>query len=131
MNEMKQVIDNTDCVKDLVPLSDRERELLFKAVDLYKQEGPLKRSDFSIYQGICKNGMPVDKLLDAYNSIMVQVNRGHDIQCENGYYRGLQFLAGREPGKTWIEGEIIDREGNNITELVRKAENYLIEHTFL
>lgn len=131
MNEMKQVIDNTDCVKDLVPLSDRERELLFKAVDLYKQEGPLKRSDFSIYQGICENGMPVDKLLDAYNSIMVQVNRGHDIQCENGYYRGLQFLAGRETGKTWIEGKIIDREGNNITELVRKAENYLIEHTFL
>ncbi len=131
MNEMKQVIDNTDCVKDLVPLPDREMELLFKAVDLYKQEGPLRRSDFSIYQGICENGMPVDKLLDAYNSIMVQVNRGHDIQCENGYYRGLQFLAGRETGKTWIEGKIIDREGNNITELVRKAENYLIEHTFL
>ena len=46
-------------------------------------------------------------------------------------YRGLQFLAGRETGKTWIEGRIIDREGNDITDLVREAENYLIKHTFL
>lgn len=113
------------------PLSDEEKELLFKAVDLYKLEGPLQRSDFGIYRNICENGLPVDKMLDAYNSIMVQVNRGLSVQCENGYYRGLQFLAGRETGKTWIEGKIIDREGNDITEIVREAEEYLIKHTFL
>lgn len=46
-------------------------------------------------------------------------------------YRGLQFLAGRETGKTWIDGAIVNRAGNDITELVRTAEDYLIEHTFL
>ena len=42
------MIDNTDCVMNLKPLSDEEKELLFKAVDLYKLEGSLKRSDFGI-----------------------------------------------------------------------------------
>ncbi|MDO4399830.1 MAG: aldo/keto reductase [Coriobacteriia bacterium] len=131
MNEMRQVVDNTDCILGLKPLSDSEIGLLRSAVALYKQEGPLGKSDFSAYRNICANGMPVDKVLDAYNSIMVQVSRGHAIQCENGYYRGLQFLAGRETGKTWIEGAIVDRDGNDITGLVREAESYLIEHTFL
>lgn len=75
--------------------------------------------------------MPVVAVLDAYNSIMVQLANGCMVQAENGYYCGLQFLAGRETGKTWIEGRIIDKAGNDITELVGKAEEYLIEHTFL
>ncbi|KIR03564.1 Fe-S oxidoreductase [Lachnospiraceae bacterium TWA4] len=131
MSSMQQVIDNTNCIKNLQPLTDEEKEILFESVSDYKLEGPLHRFDFSIYKNICENGMPVADVLDAYNSIMLQVNRGLGVQCENGYYRGLQFLAGRETGKTWIEAPIIDREGNDVTELVRKAENYLIENTFL
>ena len=105
--------------------------MLFNSVKLFKESGPLKRSDFSIYENICENKMPVAEILDAYNSIMVQLANGCMVQAENGYYRGLQFLAGRETGKTWIEGRIIDKTGNDITELVREAEDYLIEHTFL
>lgn len=131
MSSMTQVQDNINLAKNFKPLSEIEKNLLFEAIKLYKLEGPLKRNDFSIYENICENGMPVDKVLDAYNSIMVQKNRGCSVQAENGYYRGLQFLAGRQTGKTWIEGKIIDKEGNDITEIVRKAENYLIENTFL
>ena len=131
MSSMSQVQDNINLSKNFKPLSEIEKNLLFEAVKLYKLEGPLKRNDFRIYEDICENKMPVAAILDAYNSIMVQKNRGCNVQAENGYYRGLQFLAGRETGKTWIEGKIIDKEGNDITELVRKAENYLIENTFL
>ena len=139
MSSMAQVKDNIALAKNFKPLSAEEQALLFNAVKLFKESGPLARSDFSIYENICENKMPVAAVLDAYNSIMVQFANGCMVQfangcmvqAENGYYRGLQFLAGRETGKTWIEGKIIDKAGNDITELVRKAENYLIEHTFL
>ena len=131
MSSMAQVKDNISLAKNFVPLSTDEQTLLFDAVKLFKESGPLKRSDFSIYENICENKMPVAEVLDAYNSIMVQIANGCMVQAENGYYRGLQFLAGRETGKTWIEGRIIDKAGNDITELVREAEDYLIEHTFL
>ena len=131
MSSIQQVLDNTDCIKNMVPLSEKEKEILFNSVDEYKKQGPLKRSDYSIYQDICENGMPVADILDAYNSIMLQVGRGLSVQCENGYYRGLQFLAGREVGKSWAEGMIQDKEGNDITELFKTAEAYLIQHTFL
>lgn len=131
MSSPEQVRENTHLAQNFAPLRKQEEELLFASVAMYKEEGPLKRSDFSIYDDICENGMPVSGVLDAYNSIMVQQNRGFAINAENGYYRGLQFLAGREMGKSWIEGRIIDREGNDITDLVREAESYLITHTFL
>ncbi len=131
MTSMQQVLDNIENIKNLQPLTEEEKQILFSSVPEYKMEGPLHRSDFRIYENICENGMPVDKILDAYNSIMLQVSRGYGVQCENGYYRGLQFLAGKEVGKTWIEEPIIDKEGNNITDLVREAENYLIENAFL
>ncbi|WP_070043235.1 aldo/keto reductase [Robinsoniella peoriensis] len=131
MNAISQVLQNTELFKNISPLSEAEQALLFQAVPIYKKAGPLKRSDFGIYENICENGMPVADILDAYNSIMLQVNRGCSVQCENGYYRGLQFMAGRTVGKSWIDEKIIDREGNDITELVRTAEQYLIENTFL
>ena len=131
MSSMAQVKDNVALAKNFEPLSSEEKSLLFDAVKIFKESGPVARSDFSVYENICENGMPVAAVLDAYNSIMVQNANGFVIQAENGYYRGLQFLAGRETGKTWIEGRIVDREGNDITELVREAEDYLIRNTFL
>ena len=131
MSSLAQVRDNIALAKNFVPLTETERALLKDAVKIFKESGPVARSDFSIYKDLCANKMPVDAVLDAYNSIMVQNANGFVIQAENGYYRGLQFLAGRETGKTWIDGRIVDRAGNDITELVRTAEAYLIEHTFL
>lgn len=131
MSSLAQVRDNIALAKNFVPLTETERALLKDAVKIFKESGPVARSDFSIYKDLCANKMPVDAVLDAYNSIMVQNANGFVIQAENGYYRGLQFLAGRETGKTWIDGRIVDRAGNDITELVRTAETYLIEHTFL
>ena len=117
MSSLAQVKDNIVLAKNFVPL--------------FKESGAVGRSDFGIYENICENGMPVAAVLDAYNSITVQQANGCVVQAENGYYRGLQFLAGRETGKTWIEGRIVDRAGNDITELVKRAETYLIENTFL
>lgn len=131
MSSMAQVKDNIALAKNFVPLSAEEKSLLNDAVKIFKESGELRRSDFNIYENICENGMPVAAVLDAYNSITVQQANGCVVQAENGYYRGLQFLAGRETGKTWIEGRIVDKAGNDITETVRKAETYLIEHTFL
>lgn len=131
MSSMEKVLDNVSLAKNFVPLTDEEKILLNEAIKLFKESGTLARSDFSIYENICENKMPVDAVLDAYNSITVQLANGCTVQAENGYYRGLQFLAGRETGKTWIEGQIIDKTGNDITDIVRQAEDYLIEHTFL
>ena len=131
MSSLAQVRENIALAKNFVPLSAEEKSLLNDAVKIFKESGEIGRSDFSIYENICANKMPVAAVLDAYNSITVQFANGCAVQTENGYYRGLQFLAGREIGKTWIDGRIVDKLGNDITEIVRKAESYLIEHSFL
>lgn len=65
----------------------------------YKQEGPLKRSDYGVYRDICKNGMPVDKVLDAYNSIMLQVNRSMIYNAKTGITDVFSSWAEERPGR--------------------------------
>ena len=127
MSTLAQVEDNVKFMRDFKPLTAEERAILPAVVELYKKSGPLHRADFSIYDGIASNGMPVAGLLDAYNSCMIQPDP--TFATENNYYDTERYAAGVKG--SWIEGALIDREGNDITETVRDAEAWLIEHSMV
>lgn len=73
---------------------------------------------------IAKNGMPVDEILENYNSWLLQKSYGVPVCAEQCYYPGL--LDRNHIEGSWIDGPIVDREGNDITETVREAEAYFL-----
>ena len=127
MSTLAQVEDNISFMKNFKPLTSEQKALLPKVVELCKLSGPLHRADYSMYEGIASNGMPVAGVLDTYNSCMIQPDP--TFATENNYYATERYAAGRHG--SWIDGAIIDREGNDITQTVRDAEAWLMEHDFV
>ena len=128
MSSMAQVRENIGYMENFQPLTDAEVSVLKKVVPLIKEGGPLHCGDFSKYEGIAKNGAPVAGILDAYNSCFLQPDPTYG--TENNYYKTLRLDAKIPAGQSWLEGKIVDRDGNDITELVKTAEAWLLKNTF-
>ncbi len=124
MSTMDQVLDNISYMKEFTPLSADDKRYLLSAVPMFKQCGIYGLPDFSRYAGITPNGMPVAEVLDAYNSCTVQTGS----YCENNYYKSIRYENGIEG--SWISGPILDKDGKDITEIVREAETYLLENSY-
>lgn len=124
MSDMNQVKDNVSTMTAYKPLTEKEKELLKKAVLTYKKSGIYGLSDFSKYDGITPNGMPVGEILDNYNSCELQ----GPVRTENNYYKSIRYEHGIP--ESWITGNIKDHEGNDITKMVREAEKYLLENSY-
>ncbi len=129
MGTLAQVEDNISYMKEFTPLTDAEKSMLIeKIVPIIKRSGPFKTDDFSKYEGIASNGAPVADMLDAYNSCQIQPDPTYS--TELNYYKTLRFDAKIPDGQSWIEGKLIDKEGNDVTETVRKVEKWLLDYTF-
>ena len=129
MSSLEQVQENAAFMRRMQPLSEAERDMLLtKIVPLIKKQGPLGISDFSKYEGIAKNGMPVAGVLDAYNSCLIQPDP--TFSAENNYYKPLRYDAKIPEGQSWISGKLIAKDGEDVTELVAKAEKWLLDNMF-
>ena len=129
MSSLAQVKDNISYMKDFTPLTDAEKDMLVnQIVPIIKRSGPFKTADFSKYEGIADNGMPVAAMLDAYNSCMIQPDPTYS--TENNYYKTFRLDAKIPAGQSWISGKLIDKDGNDVTETVRKVEKWLMDNTF-
>ena len=129
MSSLAQVKDNISYMKDFTPLTDTEKDMLVnQIVPIIKRSGPFKTADFSKYEGIADNGMPVAAMLDAYNSCMIQPDPTYS--TENNYYKTFRLDAKIPAGQSWISGKLIDKDGNDVTETVRKVEKWLMDNTF-
>ena len=129
MSSLAQVKDNISYMKDFTPLTDAEKDMLVnQIVPIIKSSGPFKTADFSKYEGIADNGMPVAAMLDAYNSCMIQPDPTYS--TENNYYKTFRLDAKIPAGQSWISGKLIDKDGNDVTETVRKVEKWLMDNTF-
>lgn len=124
MSNLEQVNDNISTMKAYAPLTKNEKELLKRTVMAYKKSGIYGLEDFSKYDGITPNGMPVGEILDNYNSCELQ----GPVRTENNYYKSIRYENGING--SWITGSIKDNEGNDITEMVRTAEKYLLENSY-
>lgn len=129
MSSLAQVKDNISYMKEFTPLTDAEKDMLINQITpIIKRSGPFKTADFSKYEGIADNGMPVAAMLDAYNSCMIQPDPTYG--TENNYYKTLRLSAKIPDGQSWIGGKLIDKDGNDVTETVRKVEKWLLDNTF-
>lgn len=129
MSNIEQVRDNISYMKEFEPLTDSEKSMLInKIVPLLKESGPFNRSDYSIYENISVDGMPVAGVLDAYNSCQIQPDPTYS--AENNYYKTFRFNAKIPDGQSWVKSQLIDKEGNDITETVKMAEKWLMKNTF-
>ncbi len=122
MSTVEQVLENTAVMEDPEPLTDEEKQMLIDSAPLYREMGPFHIKDFSVYDGLVDNGLPLAALLESYNAWLIQKEHGAPICAEFSYYAGPYFRNGVKG--SWVEGTITDKDGNNITETVKEAEAY-------
>ena len=72
--------------------------------------------------------MPVAGVLDAYNSCLIQPDP--TFSAENNYYKSLRYDAKIPEGQSWIAGKLVAKDGEDVTEMVAKAEKWLLENMF-
>ena len=128
MSTPEQVKDNINTVQNLDPLTEAEKEKLHEIVKLYKDAGPIG-ADLSKYKGLTLHGAPVTAILEAYNMCQLQPDPG--FSDDNNYLKNTIAeeahldIFGHLP-----EEQVILADGTDVTEEIRKAEQWLIENSF-
>ena len=128
MSTPEQVKDNINTVQNLDPLTEAEKEKLHEIVKLYKDAGPIG-ADLSKYKGLTLHGAPVTAILEAYNMCQLQPDPG--FSDDNNYLKNtIAEEAHLDIFGTLPEEQVILADGTDVTEEVRKAEQWLIENSF-
>ena len=128
MSTLEQVRDNINTVQNLAPLTEAEKEKLHEIVKLYKDAGPIG-ADLSKYEGLTLHGAPVTAILEAYNMCQLQPDPG--FSDDNNYLKNtIAEEAHLDIFGTLPEERVILADGTDVTEEVRKAEQWLIENSF-
>jgi len=128
MSTLEQVTDNVHSVRQLQPLSEAEMASLREVVRLYKDAGPIG-ADLEKYRGLLCHGAPVTGVLEAYNMCQLQPDPG--FSDDNNYFKNTVAeeahldIFGRLPEERYLLAD-----GTDATDLVRRAEAWLIEHSF-
>ena len=128
MSTLEQVRDNIHSVQELEPLTEAEKAQLKEVVRLYKDAGPIG-ADLEQYRGLKLHGAPVTGILEAYNMCQLQPDPG--FSDDNNY---LKNVVAEEAHLDFFgplpEEKVILPDGTDATGTVRKAETWLIEHSF-
>ena len=128
MSTPEQVQENITLFQTAQPLTAEDKEVLQQVVSIYKKNGPLKTANFSAYAGLRYHGIPVSDLLDAYNTCQFQPNPSYG--CDNCYIKNTMAEEAHLDcfGQLPEEKVLLD-DGRDVTELVKKAEKWLIENS--
>lgn len=128
MTYMDEMEENVKMLQDDTPLNAEELALLEEVAKEISLTGIFHEADYSKYPDFLENGMPIAALLQGYNHLSIQGDPTFGVELN--YNKNFRYNAGIPAGKSWISGEIFDKEGNNITEKVQAAERFFIEHSF-
>lgn len=118
MSTVEQVLENTAVMEDPEPLTDEEKQMLIDSAPLYMEMGPFHIKDFSVYDGLVDNGLPLAALLESYNAWLIQKEHGAPICAEFSYYAGPYFRSGVKG--SWVEGTITDKNGMILPKPLKK-----------
>lgn len=128
MSTTKQVKDNVRTVQQLEQLTEAERIELHEIVKIYRDACPIG-ADLSKYEGLKYHGVPVAAILEAYNICQLLPNPG--FSDDNNYLKNaVAEEAHLDIFGALPEEKVILADGADATELVRKAEQWLIEYSF-
>ena len=81
MNDMEQLVDNISTFENLVPISEKEKELLYKAAAVYKKSGAIPCTGCG-YCMPCPFGVNIPRVVSIYNHARMV---GYRIPFDNGY----------------------------------------------
>lgn len=128
MSTMEQVEDNTASMENFKPLTQKEQEMLFDCARIMAEKGPLHTNDFSKYEGLTYHGIPVDAILQEYNTTCIQPDP--TFGADNNYPRPELVKRGySDLHPEWKEEKVV-LNGEDITELVATAWKYLADRGF-
>lgn len=129
MSTLEQVQDNVKNMKDFVPLSEDDKQMLLNMAKEQKVSGPIGVRDFAAYEGLMFHGISVAAILDTYNSAMVQPNPL--FSGEMNYLANKLLANGVTDIRQEFPKETVVLNGKDITEQVKEAWDFLVEHAFV
>lgn len=129
MSTPEQVRDNIRSYQELEPLSEKEMNWLSGEMNtLLRAQGPVG-ADLSRYEGLKLYGVPVTAIMEAYNVCQLMPDPG--FADDNNY---LLNAVAEEYHRDFTEElpavTLVTKNGEDVTEEVYQAYNWLREHTF-
>lgn len=129
MSTLEQVMDNAKTTHEAKPLTDKERDALAKAMEIYRESAPIKQSEIDTYKGLMYHGVPVTAILQADSICQIQPDPG--FSDDNNYLKNAFAEAEHVDFHNGLTKQtVITADGKDITEMVEKAVAWLTEHTF-
>ena len=129
MSTLEQVKDNTATSNAAERLTDEDRKVLAEAMRIYRESAPIKQSEIEQYKDIMYHGVPVSAILQAYSICQIQPDPG--FSDDNNYLKNafaeaehVDFHDGLSKQRVFTE------DGRDITEMVKKAVEWLTENSF-
>lgn len=129
MSTLEQVKDNTATSNAAERLTDEDRKVLSEAMRIYRESAPIKQSEIEQYQDIMYHGVPVSAILQAYSICQIQPDPG--FSDDNNYLKNafaeaehVDFHDGLSKQRVFTE------DGRDITDMVKKAVEWLTENSF-
>ena len=129
MSTLEQVKDNTTTSNAAERLTDEDRKVLAEAMRIYRESAPIKQSEIEQYKDIMYHGVPVSAILQAYSICQIQPDPG--FSDDNNYLKNafaeaehVDFHDGLSKQRVFTE------DGKDITDMVKKAVEWLTENSF-
>ena len=129
MSTLEQVKDNTATSNAAERLTDEDRKVLAEAMRIYRESAPIKQSEIEEYSDIMYHGVPVSAILQAYSICQIQPDPG--FSDDNNYLKNAFAEAEHVDFQNGLSKQrVFTEDGKDITEMVKKAIEWLAENSF-
>ncbi len=128
MSTLEQMEDNIKTDKEYGPLTDAEKETLFKAVDAFRESGEVPASTWGKYENLDWYGVPVTAFIDMYNTCKQQPNPG--FTCDANYPPNALAEYGHIAAADTKEGKFLLEDGTDASEFINEVIQWDMEHSF-
>ena len=129
MSTLEQVKDNTATSNAAERLTDEDRKVLAEAMRIYRESAPIKQSEIEQYKDIMYHGDPVSAILQAYSICQIQPDPG--FSDDNNYLKNAFAEAEHVDFQNGLSKQrVFTEDGKDITEMVKKAVEWLAENSF-
>ena len=129
MSTLEQVKDNTATSNAAERLTDEDRKVLAEAMRIYRESAPIKQSEIEQYKDIMYHGVPVSAILQAYSICQIQPDPG--FSDDNNYLKNAFAEAEHVDFHNGLSKQrVFTEEGRDITDMVKKAVEWLTENSF-
>lgn len=128
MSNLEQVKDNVATIKAAKPLTAEDEKILREVVKIYRESGPVGKSDYSAYENISSKGITAAEILETYNSAMIQ--SVPTFSAEENYYSTEKAKRKIKADEIIMPKKAVTADGEDVSEILTKAEKFLTDTMF-